>query len=83
MIDKELLAILACPATHQPLAEADVALVERLNAAVAAGTLVNVGGTRVEAPLESGLLREDGQVCYPVREGIPVLLIDEGLPVPA
>lgn len=83
MIDKDLLAILACPETHQPLAEADAALLARLNRAIAAGTLSNVAGERVGDALEGGLLRADGRICYPVREGIPVLLIDEGLPVPA
>ncbi len=83
MIDKDLLAILACPETHQPLAEADAALLARLNAAIAAGRVTNVGGAAVGDALEAGLVRADGKVCYPVRSGIPVLLIDEGLPVPA
>lgn len=83
VIDKDLLAILACPETHQPLAEADAALLARLNRAIGAGQLRNVGGQPVEAVLEAGLVRADGRICYPVRDGIPVLLIDEGLPVPA
>jgi len=29
--------------------------------------------------LEEGLLREDGTLIYPIRDGIPVLLIDEGI----
>ncbi|MEX1026174.1 MAG: hypothetical protein WD226_13950 [Planctomycetota bacterium] len=81
MIDPQLLALLACPDTRQPLAEADAALIERLNARIDAGELVNVGGAAVTLKLEAGLLREDGVVCYPVRDGIPVLLIEEGLPV--
>jgi uncharacterized protein YbaR (Trm112 family) len=28
-------------------------------------------------------VRDDGKIAYPIRDGIPVLLIDEGLPVPA
>ena len=82
MIDKDLLEILACPDTHQPLAEADAALLERVNKAVAAGKLVNVGGAKVEQPLEGGLVREDGKIVYAIRDGIPVLLIDEGIAVP-
>ena len=31
--------------------------------------------------IDGGLLREDGRILYPVREGIPILLIEEGLPV--
>ena len=81
MIDKELLAILACPETHQPLAEADAALIERVNAAIGAGDQQNVGGGSVTEAIDGGLLREDGRILYPVREGIPILLIEEGLPV--
>ncbi|MBW2275829.1 MAG: hypothetical protein JRG96_21420 [Deltaproteobacteria bacterium] len=81
MIDKELLAILACPETHQPLAEADAALIERVNAAIGAGDQKNVGGGAVTEAIDGGLLREDGAVLYPIREGIPILLIEEGLPV--
>lgn len=79
MIDKELLAILACPETHQPLAQADGAFLERVNARIAAGGMKNVGGTAVDEPLEAGLVREDGKIVYPIKDGIPVLLVDEGI----
>ncbi len=79
MIDKELLKILACPDTHQPLAEADAALLERINERISAGECTNVGGAKVEAPLEAGLVREDGKIVYPIRDSIPVLLVDEGI----
>lgn len=81
MIDKELLKILACPETRQPLAEADAELVGKVNDAIAAGTCKNQGGEPVTEPLTGGLLRQDGRILYPVREDIPVLLIDEGIPV--
>ena len=40
------------------------------------GSYVYVGtaGERFDA-----LIREDGTVLYPVREGIPVLLVEEGI----
>lgn len=79
MIKKELLEILACPETHQPLALADGAVLERVNARIAAGGCENVGGAEVTEALEAGLVREDGQIVYPIRDEIPVLLIDEGL----
>lgn len=79
MIDKELLEILACPETHQPLEEADAALLETVNAKVASGAAKNRGGEAVTEALEGGLVREDGKVVYPIRDQIPVLLIDEGI----
>ena len=81
MIDKELIAILACPDTHQPLAAADDALLERLNAAISAGAQKNVGGEAVTEAIHGALVREDGKIAYPVRDDIPLLLIEEGLPV--
>ena len=80
MIDKELLAILACPETHQPLAVADAALLERVNARIKAGQAKNVGGAAVTEALAAGLVRSDGRIVYPIRDEIPVLLIDEGIP---
>ena len=80
MIDKELLEILACPETHQKLAEASDELLAALNAKISAGELKNVGGEAVTDTLEAGLVREDGAIVYPIRDAIPVLLIDEGLP---
>jgi uncharacterized protein YbaR (Trm112 family) len=82
MIDPELLEILACPETHQPLAMADAELVSALNAAAEAGGLKNVGGAAVAGSLDGGLLREDGAIVYPIRDRIPVLLVDEGISLP-
>ena len=81
VIDKDLLEILCCPATRQPLAEASSDQIARANEAIRAGTLKTVGGEAVTEELEAALVREDGQVLYPIRDEIPVLLIDEGLPL--
>ena len=80
-IDPELLPLLACPASRQPLKEADAALLAKINAAIEASGLLNVGGEKVTETIEGGLVREDGTVIYPIRGGIPVLLVDEGIPV--
>lgn len=81
MIDPELLAILVCPDTHQPLRQAGDELVARVNRALAEGRVQNVAGQAVAEALDEGLVREDGRVLYPVRDGIPVLLVEEGLPL--
>ncbi len=78
-LDPELLAILACPETHQSLSVADDALLGELNARIAAGGVKSVGGAAVDAALEGGLVREDRAILYPIRDAIPVLLVDEGI----
>lgn len=81
MIDQELLAILVCPETHQPLQVAPAALVERLNTDIAAGRLQNRAGKPVTERLDGGLVRADGRFVYVVRQDIPVMLIDEAVPL--
>ena len=78
-VSKMLLEILVCPENRLPVKPAEAALLERINGAIAAGVLVNRGGERVTEKIEEGLVREDGKVLYPVREDIPVMLIEEGI----
>ena len=59
-LDPQLLEMLRCPASRQPLREADAALVERVNQAIAAGGVQDQIGRPVLLPLDGGLVREDG-----------------------
>ena len=79
MIHPEFLQMLRCPEDRTPLAEVDAATLRRINDAMAAGTLRNRGGELVSRKLEGGLVRADGAYVYPIFDGIPILLIDEGL----
>jgi uncharacterized protein YbaR (Trm112 family) len=83
VVDQTLLDILVCPETKQPLSVADAALLDRLNAAIRHGGIKNRGGQPVSAPIDEGLVRKDGSVLYPVRDDIPIMLIDESIPLPA
>lgn len=80
-LDQDLLAILACPETKEPVALADAELLARVNAAIAAETLKQRDGEVIVRPLDAGLLRQDGKVLYAVRGGIPIMLIDESIPL--
>jgi uncharacterized protein YbaR (Trm112 family) len=79
MVDQELLAILVCPETKQPLVVANEETLERVNRAVAEGSLKNQGGDGVRDRIEEGLVREDGRVLYPVQDDIPIMLLDEAI----
>lgn len=83
MVDPELLEILVCPETKQPVRPAEPELVEELNARIAAGDLVRRDGETIEDRLDGGLVREDGEVLYPVRDDIPIMLIDEAIELDA
>ena len=81
MVNPELIEILACPETKQPVKLAESALVEKLNQLIERGELTNRAGKPVKEKMEAGLLREDGKYLYPIIEDIPVMLIDEGIPL--
>ena len=80
-LDKDLLAILCCPESKQAVTLADSALIQRLNEAINGRRLQNKGKQVVTEPVEGGLLRADAKILYPIRENIPVMLIEEGIPL--
>lgn len=80
-IDKELLAILCCPETKQAVSLAEESLIQKVNAAVARGDVKNLGKRSVSDELDAGLIRADRKILYPIRNDIPVMLIEEGIPL--
>lgn len=81
MIDRELLEILACPEDKSPVHLADAALVDRVNQGIRAGQIKTRGGQTVAEEIAGGLVREDGKYLYPIRNEIPIMLIDEAIPL--
>lgn len=82
MIDQSLLDILICPETKQNLSLASDDVLQSLNAGIDGGSVSTRGGSAVSERVEAGLVREDGQVLYPVRDGIPIMLIQESIQLP-
>jgi len=83
MIDAELLKIMCCPETHQELRPAEPGLLNKVNEQIEAGTLKNRAGQAIKEKIDDGLVRTDGKYLYPLRRGIPVMLVDEGVPLTA
>lgn len=73
--------MLCCPETKADVSLADAPLIESLNRKVEAGQLKNRGGEIVKEKMDSGLVRADGKYLYPIREDIPIMLIDEAIPL--
>ena len=80
-MNPELIDILCCPETKQSVVPADRELVKKINKLIAANKLRNRSGKRVRKNLDNALIREDGKFIYPIRNNIPIMLIDEAIEV--
>jgi uncharacterized protein YbaR (Trm112 family) len=81
MLSAQLIDILRCPQDRSRLRLADQALIERVNRDVAAGKAHNAAGEPLTKMLDDGLIREAGDLLYPVIDQIPVMLPDEAIPL--
>jgi uncharacterized protein YbaR (Trm112 family) len=79
-IDRKLLEILCCPATKVPVRLLEAGRLESLNAAIAAGQVKNRSGEQLGERLEEALITEDEKTIYEIRNGIPIMLIEKGIP---
>lgn len=83
MITPELLALLRCPQTKQALSLASASQLAQVETTRVAGHLRDQAGRTVKEPISAGLVRADGALLYPIRDGIPVLLLEDALPLGA
>ena len=68
VMDPCLLELICCPITRQSLRLADEA--ELVSASASASRSIT-----------AGLVREDGNMLYPISDGIPLLVPEEGIPL--
>lgn len=80
MVAKELLDILCCPETKQDLILIEGPVIAKINQRIKEGKLKNRAGEAVKELIDAGLLRQDRKYLYPIREDIPIMLIDEAIP---
>ncbi|TKR30999.1 Trm112 family protein [Luteimonas gilva] len=78
-MDRKLLDILVCPANRQPLALLDKSGLDALNRGVAAGGLKRNDGSAQSEAIREALVTRDRKTVYRLDDGIPVLLVEEGI----
>jgi uncharacterized protein YbaR (Trm112 family) len=81
MLDRALLDSVCCPVTRSPLELLPEHELARLNERIASGHIKNRDYAVVAEPLDQALVTRSGKLVYPVRDGIPVLLEDQAMPL--
>ncbi len=80
-MDDELLKMLVCPETRTPLTWAEDSLIEQINTRITSGTLRNRNQQPITQKIDGGVVREDQQYLYPIRDHIPIMLVEESIPL--
>lgn len=80
-IDDGPLTLLVCPEDKTPLRPATAAEISLVNRRIEASRLATRSGRTVPAAITQGLVRRDSRYLYPIRGEIPVLLVDEAIPL--
>lgn len=75
----DLLNVLVCPETRLPLRLIGPVPLAGIQGKIAGSELLNRGGQPVRGPIDNVLLREDGRCGFVIKDGIPILLMEEAL----
>jgi uncharacterized protein YbaR (Trm112 family) len=81
-MDTQLLSLLRCPETRGVLRAATPAELEQINRAIRDSRVHNRNGEVISELLYDCLICDSAGLCYPVRDGLPLMLTGEAFDTP-
>jgi uncharacterized protein YbaR (Trm112 family) len=76
-MEETLLELLCAPLSHAALRLASSTELGQINSRIQQRLIRNRGGSVLDMELDGSLLCESERICYPIRDGLPILVPGE------
>jgi uncharacterized protein YbaR (Trm112 family) len=81
-MEESLLELLCAPGSHAALRLADATELGQINSQIRQHLLRNRDGFCLDVELDGSLICESDRACYPIRDGLPILISGEAFDWP-